>query len=450
MHVHEPAERQPEAPQPGAQPVRDPEPVMVPRWIQLVMLPLGIVGLYELVRAAGPVLLIFIIGALIALLLNPAVSMLRRAGLPRGVSVFLVFLVLLLVLAGIGALLANPIGNQVSDLQRNVPAYIRDANHSLENFQAWLDRHNIHAQIAEPGRSALATIGDRITHGSGSLVRFTKDVLTTVVQAAFAVVLVIVLSIYMLLYAERMGAAVRRLVPRGDGSREDDFPTQIQKAVTGYVRGQLLFSGIMGLSAGIMLWILGSVGIFPEGKSYALFFGLWMAFAELIPYIGPILGAAPPVLIALLSSHPIDAVWLVIGFAVLQQLEGHVVAPNVFAQALRINPILVMFALLLGAELYGIIGALVALPIAAMLRATVIYFRRHLVLEPWPRVSLAGVGVGVSNPGPPGSPPGMPPEAQACVECGANLPEGAAFCPACGTERQDPGAHAAATSAAPG
>ena len=84
-----------------------------------------------------------------------------------------------------------------------------------------------------------------------------------------------------------------------------------------------------------------------------------------------------------------------IAFTALQQIEGHIVAPNVFGHALRINPLLVIFALLLGGQIYGFIGAFIALPIAAVLRETVVYLRRHLVLEPWPRapaVALAGVG----------------------------------------------------------
>ena len=114
-------------------------------------------------------------------------------------------------------------------------------------------------------------------------------------------------------------------------------------------------------------------------------FGLWYGFAELIPYIGPAIGAAPPVLLALVSGQPLDALWLTLAFTALQQIEGHIVAPTVFSQALRINPLLVIFALLIGGRLYGFAGAFIALPIAAVLRETVVYLRRHLVLEPWGR-----------------------------------------------------------------
>jgi len=439
--------------------------VVVPRWVQLVTLPLVVLGLWALARAAGPVLLLFIVATLVALLLNPFVSFVQRSGLPRGPSVLIVYLSLIVVVGGVIVLLANPISDQVSSIQRNVPDYVRDANRSLADFQDWLNDQGIDVHIVDQGRTALETIGDRLTEGSGDIVKFTRDALTTVVEASLALILIIVLSVYMLLYGERIGAGVRRIVPRGDGSAEDDFPTRIQRAVLGYVRGQLLFSLIMGTSAGVMLWVLGSLGIFPEGKTYALAFGAFFGFAELIPYIGPAIGAAPPVLIALFGSEPIDALWLVIAFTALQQLEGHVVAPNVFAQALRINPILVILALLLGNQLWGLLGAFISLPIAAMIRETVIYFRRHLVLEPWPTIGFAGAGTRIDGPAaPPGAPGGGPqpppgppapddPEAggaERCPECGTPRPEGAAFCPSCGTELPEPGAQAAATSSAPG
>ncbi len=104
---------------------------------------------------------------------------------------------------------------------------------------------------------------------------------------------------------------------------------------------------------------------------------------ELIPYIGPVLGALPPILVALFDN-PISAIWVALLFLAIQQLEGHVVAPQVFGHSLRVNPLLIIFALLFGAELYGIVGAFVALPVAAILRETVVYLRRHVVLERWP------------------------------------------------------------------
>jgi predicted PurR-regulated permease PerM len=440
-HAEEPPpEAVKEAPVPLSPPVPVPPahvaPVMVPRWIQLVVLPLALLGAWALARAAGPVLLIFIVAGLIALLLNPFVTLLRRARFPRGAAVATVFLALVLAITGVGLLLADPIANQVSAIRDEVPQIVDDANDRLADVQEWLDRNGIDLQVSKPGQTAVESLGDRIAEGSGELVAFTRDALLRLVEASIALILIIVLAVYMLLYGERIGAGVRAVFPPGDGTPEDDFPTRVQGAVFGYVRGQFLFSLIMGTSAGISLYILGSLGIFPEGKTYALAFGAFYGFAELIPYIGPAIGAFPPVMIALFSNEPIDALWLAIMFTALQQIEGHIVAPNVFGHALRINPLLVIFALLLGGQLYGFLGAFIALPIAAVLRETVVYLRRHLTLEPWPRapaVALAGVGT----------------EGAACPECGAGVAPGAATCAACGTELGGADDAAAARSAGP-
>ena len=213
-------------------------------------------------------------------------------------------------------------------------------------------------------------------------------------------------------------------MPPGDGTPEDDYPTRVQKAVSGYVRGQILFSTIMGASAGIALWIYGELGIFPAGQTYALAFGVFFGVMELIPFVGPVLGALPPMLVALFDD-PLTAVWVGLLFLALQQLEGHVVAPQVFSYTLRINPLLVIFALLFGAEVYGLVGALVALPIAATLKETVLYLRRHMVLEPWGtgQLALAGGGGGTG-----------PPPPSSCPECGTAPAPGDLHCRQCGAE----------------
>jgi predicted PurR-regulated permease PerM len=226
-----------------------------------------------------------------------------------------------------------------------------------------------------------------------------------------------VLSIYLLIYGRQIGGLVRRIVPPGDGTPEDDYPLLVQRAVTDYVRGQLLFSLIMGASAAFALWIFGLAGIFPDGGRYALFFGGFYGLAELIPYVGPFIGGAPAVILALTNS-PITALWVTLLFVALQQLEGHVVAPQVFGHSLRINPILIILSLLVGAELFGIAGALVALPVASVIRETVVYLRKHLVLEPW---SVSAPGIGVLPLGP-----------DRCPECGTAAAPDDEFCRRCG------------------
>ncbi len=439
-----PLEREPGAPpppQPSA-PAAPVPPVVVPRWIQAVLLPLGVLGGYLLLKAAGPVALIFIVAALVALLLNPFVVMLQRAHFPRGLAVLFVYLTLIVVLAGMVAVLAQPIGDQASKFSDAVPGLVDEANSELADLQRWLDDKGVDVEVARQGETALETLGARVTQGSGELVSFTREALTTVIEGSIALILTLVLSVYMLLYGERIGAVVRSVVPRGDGTPEDDYPTRVQKAVFGYVRGQLLFSIIMGTSAGVALWIMGSLGVFPDGKTYALVFGAFYGFAELIPYVGPAIGAAPPVLISLFSGNALDAVWLTIMFIALQQIEGHIVAPTVFSQALRINPLLVIFALLMGGRLYGFAGAFLALPLAAVVRETVLYLREHLILEPWGTPTAAELGYAPRAAPPPGA-------RRTCPECGAEAPADAAYCSACGTELAGAAAAAAAASAAP-
>lgn len=359
--------------------LRRPPRVLVPRWVQLVVLPLGLLALWALARAAGKVLLVFIVAAVIALILNPAVSFLQRRRLPRGLAVLAVYLAFFLTLAGIGFLLANPISHQVQTFTHNLPSIRTEANKRLHE----LDKQ-FHLGLEKQGQTALQSLEAKITKSASKLVSFGTTLLTEVANALFDLVLVLVLSVYMLLYGPRISALVRRAMPPGDGTREDDYPFLVQRAVSRYVGGQLMFSIVMGASAGVSLYVFGLLGVFPDGRKYGLALAVFYGVMELVPYIGPILGALPACLIALFTE-PVTVVWLVLLFVALQQLEGHVVAPQIFGHTLRINPLLVIFALLIGLQLYGMIGALVALPIAAVLRETAVYLKRHLVLERWGR-----------------------------------------------------------------
>ena len=399
--------RRPAEPPRFDRPALPPAPVVVPRWIQLVLLPLALLGLWALARAAGPVLLILIAAGTAALILNPLVKMLERWRLPRGLAILVVYVGFFAAVSGLGILLADPVSTQIDHFAKDVPRFIKRANHGLANVQTWLNHHGIKVQIQQQGQTALQTLEKNVIKGSGNVVSFSRDLLSKVVSIGFDVILALVLSVYLLVYGKHIGQLVRRVMPPGDGTPSDDYPLLVQRAVFGYVRGQLLFSLIMGVSAGFCLWIFGLLGIFPAGAHYAVFFGAFYGLMELIPYVGPIVGALPPVLVALFND-PISAVWVTLLFVALQQLEGHFVAPQVFRISLRINPILIILALLIGFQLYGIGGALLALPVAAVIRETILYLRRHLVLEPW---TTAGPGAGLAQPAGP-RPAGGEPEAE--------------------------------------
>jgi hypothetical protein len=151
----------------------------------------------------------------------------------------------------------------------------------------------------------------------------------------------------------------------------------------------------------VCLYLFGLVGLFSAGRSYAAVFGVFFGLMELIPFVGPVLGAIPPVLVALFQD-PVTAVWVVVLFVGLQQLEGHIVAPQIFGHALRINPLLVIFALTVGGSIYGVVGALIALPVAAVIRETAIYLQRHVMLEQWEVQRPAWLGGGGGGRGGPG------------------------------------------------
>jgi len=363
-------------------PPAPPTPLVIPQGVQLVLLGLGLLMLWIAARAARHVVEIIIVASLIALILNPLVSFLGRRGIRRGFGIPLTYLSLLLVLAAIGFLLAQPISNQIDAFQRNLPNLVREANKRLDDLQTFFNHHGIHLQLRKQGQTALQTLQTKVLKGSSSLLSFTTSILTSAANAAISLVLVFVMSVYLLVYARQIGALVRRWLPPADGTPADDYPRNVQRAVGGYVRGQLLFSVVMGTTAGVALFVFGLLGIFPDGRTYAFAFGTFFGVMELVPFIGPVLGAIPPVAVALFQN-PLMALWVVLLFIGLQQLEGHIVAPQIFGHALRINPLLVIIALLFGDAIYGIIGALMALPVAAVLRETIVYLRGHVVLEPW-------------------------------------------------------------------
>jgi predicted PurR-regulated permease PerM len=362
-----------------------PEPpprVVVARWVQLVLLPLALLAIWELAKAAGKVLVIFIVATVIALILNPAVAFVQRGRLPRGLAVLAVYLAFFLMLSGVGVLLVNPISDQVAAFSSNLPHLTAQANKSLANLQNTLNNDGLHVQFIKQGETALQTLQDKLAKGSSSIVSSAGGLVTELVSASFDVLLVFVLSVYMLLYGQTIGRLIRKYMPDGDGTPADDYPTLIQSALARYVGGQLLFSLIMGATAGIAMYVLGVLGVFPDGRKYAVVLAVFYGLMELVPYIGPIIGALPAILLALFSD-PVSALWVAVTFVAMQQLEGHIVAPQIFGHTLRINPLLVIFALLLGLQLHGVVGALIALPILSILRETAVYLSRHIAFEPW-------------------------------------------------------------------
>jgi predicted PurR-regulated permease PerM len=367
-----------------------PPRVQVPRWIQLVGLPLLLLLAWVLVTTAGHTVFLFLIAALIALLLDPVVLTLGALRVRRGLSVALVYLTfagaLVVTIVAIGTVVVSQTKTAADRFNAYFTAphgqtHQTSADKDVDRLQYWLDTHHLRSvKIEQSGHRIVKRIRQRdVGRYTHRLVNFVEGAAISIGRGLFDAVLVLVISIYMLLDMQRLAARVDRRFPPGDGR---PLIWRIEHALVSYVRGQVALSLIIGTTAGVGLWILGITGLLPHGETYALVFGGWVALTEVLPYLGPWLGAIPPAVYALVV-HPFSVVWVVIMFLVIHQVEGHIVVPKVMGSALRLHPLLVIFGLLAGANIDGLPGALVALPVLAVGRATWEFFSERIVFEPW-------------------------------------------------------------------
>jgi putative heme transporter len=368
-----------------------PPRIQVPRWVQLVGLPLLLVLAWILLTAASHVVFLFLVAGLIALLLDPLVRALQRFKLPRGLSVAVVLLSFAAALALVILAVATAVVGETKTAATRFNDYFTDrhgaagqtsADRDVDRLQAWLDDHRLKGiKIRERGHKLVRQIRQRdVGNYTNKIVSFVEGAAISIGKTVFSIVLLVVISIYMMLDMQRFGRTIDRRFPPRPG--EQSLLRSIETSLVSYVRGQAILSFVIGASAGIGLWLFGALGILPHGQQYALLFGAWVALTEVIPYLGPWLGAAPAFIYALVV-HPISAVWVALLFLGIQQIEGHIVVPNVMGNALRLHPLLVIFGLAAGAELYGLAGALTALPLLAVGRAIWEFFADRITFEPW-------------------------------------------------------------------
>jgi predicted PurR-regulated permease PerM len=364
--------------------------LQIPRWIQLVGLPLVLLLAWVVAAKAAHVVFVFVVAALLALLLDPVVGAFKRVRVPRGLAVAIVYLSFAGALAITIVSLATVVIDETKTAANRVDAYFTKpvgqgqvpADRDVDRFQHWLDTHHLRQITVDKRGHKLVTQIRRKDVGryTTQVVNFVEGAAISVGKLLFALVLLIVISIYMLLDLPRLQSGIDRRVPPRPGS--GSLIPRIEGALAGYVRGQIALSLIIGGSAGLGLWIFGVTGVLPGAERWALLFGAWVAVTEVVPYIGPWVGAIPPTLYALVN-HPLSALWVVLLFLGIHQLEGHVVAPKVMGSALRLHPLLVIFGLLAGGEIYGLAGALLALPLLAAGRAIWEFTWERAELESW-------------------------------------------------------------------
>ena len=364
--------------------------IQVPRWIQLVGLPVLLVLAFFFAKTLGHVLFLFLTAGVIAFTLNPLVRDLTRLKVPRALSVLIVYTIfataVVALLVAIGAIAFDQARNaaqRIDEYVTNVDSVTGQtaAEVDIDNLQAWLNEHGLEQiRVRDQFNEWIDSLSaGEISGYAQDAISFAQGAAFSVVVLLFSLILIVVISIYMLLDMQRLERSIDSRFPPHGGP---PLTQKIEGALWGYLKGQAILSTVIGSSAGAGMYVLGATGLVEGAEEYALLFGLWTAFIEVIPYIGPWLSAVPPMIYALFVD-PVGMIWVGLLFLFIYQVEGHVVVPNVMANALRLHPLLVIFGLLAGGELYGIAGVLIALPTMAGLRAIWEFFSARLRLERW-------------------------------------------------------------------
>ncbi|MCL5736529.1 MAG: AI-2E family transporter [Actinobacteria bacterium] len=353
--------------------------ITIPRWVQFVLIPVAIFLALYFGRAASHAVFVFLISTIVALLLNAIVLGLRRLKFPRWVAVPVVYLVFLAAIVLIFVFLGPPLVRQFQRLFDAIPGWLDSLNTQLSNLEAYLARHNVYVTLH---LNTTDIVNYLRTHGVASIGTL-FSVGATVVGMIVNIVLTVVISFYMLIDGRRIYRFLCRLAP-GEQDVKERYVHGLQTAFSRYVRGQILLGAAVGLASGLAIWILSwdVVGVWPEGGQYALLFGFWAGVTEVIPYVGPFLGAIPPVVAAFFHS-PTAALVIIIAYFVIQQLESHILAPNIVGSSVGVHPLIVIFALLAGAQIGGILGMLASLPLLAMLRHTIQFYDFRFSKAAW-------------------------------------------------------------------
>ena len=351
--------------------------LVVSTYLQYIALALGVVLLVAFVRQVGGVLLTFLAAGVLAYVLNPLVRRLEELRVPRAIAVIGVFLVLILVVVVTLLLIIIPSVGQVQII-------IRSPQDLVDQIVALLNRVQ---DIPYVGRYVAELDQDRILQllkDNAPSAEQVANVATGVIGGVFGVfgtifnlLLMVLISIYLLLEREKITHAMLHTIPETVRDQSLELFYAVERSLVKYLRGQLLLCAIMG--------VLGWAIMFFTVGEYALAVGAWVAATELIPVLGAFLGAIPAVAIALfVPQGGFFQALLVAGlFLIAQQLEGNLLVPRIQGGSVGVHPLIVLFATLAGTALYGILGAIFAVPVVAILAATIRYLQGTLLFDRW-------------------------------------------------------------------
>jgi predicted PurR-regulated permease PerM len=332
-------------------------------WMQRVGLPLAIlawtgVALLMLWLAGHVIqtLLLLTFAALLAYALAPAVKLLQRV-MPRFLAILLVYLV---VLGALGALLYLIVSTAIVQVI-SLSDYVRFLLTPGKSGQLTPMEQTL--QSLGLSQSQIASARDQVVASIEGFAGSVVPLLTGLVGAVLDVVLVAVLSIYLLAGGARVSDWLRRNMPQQQQGNMKLLLDTLQRVVGGYIRGQLLLCGLIGLLVGVGMQII--------GVPFALLLGVLAFVLEFIPVLGTLVSGAICVLLALTKGWVIALIVLVY-FVVVHVIEGDVVGPRIVGKAIGLHPVVSLAALIAGAELFGITGALFASPVAGVLQALLV------------------------------------------------------------------------------
>lgn len=353
--------------------------ITIPRWVQLVLIPVAVFLALYFGKAASHAVFVFLMSAIVALLLNPLVLGMGKLKCPRWLAVPIVYAAFVAAVVVAFVFLGPPLIRQFQRLFDAIPGWLDSLNGLLADLENWLAGHGIEVSLQINTRDIVNWLQSHGAESLGTLV----SVGWNVVGALVNLFLTVVVSFYMLIDGKRIFRFVCRLAP-GEPEVRERYVRGLQSAFSRFVRGQALLGATVGLACGLAIWILSwdMVNVWPEGGQYALLFGVWAGVTEVIPYIGPWLGAVPPVIAAFFHS-PWAALLVIIVYFVIQQLESHILAPNIVGSSVGVHPLVVIFALLAGAQIGGILGMIASLPLLAMLKHTVTFYDFKISRSPW-------------------------------------------------------------------
>jgi len=334
-----------------------------------IYLLVGVLEFLGAIRSTG----MLIVGSLLfAYLVYPLVRRLNTR-LPAIAAILIVYLFIVLIVGSALALVVPALGNDISNFVRTLPAL-------TQQFQSELIApHNpLVRRIPDVDRMALANLPTQLNgvvqkYGVDTLTRSFTVVLSTVSVLATLVVIP-VLAAYMLLEAADVRRQLLGLFPAKRRAKANTVIDELDAVVGGFIRGQLIDGAIVGTMIFVMLMIM--------HVPYALLIGVSAGILNFIPYAGAVIGFVPSVLLALAFNGPTNALIVAILFAVIQQIDGNFVAPRVLKDNVGLSPLYIIIAILVGSELFGLIGTFLAVPVAAMLRV----LREQFLPSPAPQV----------------------------------------------------------------